>query len=168
MVADSIAWLGHSRVTIRSVNEPAIVQLVAAAGNLLKLEGVRVLCERSTPYDPLSNGAAESAVRTTQLGLERELRPHISVGHPIVACMVRHAAMLQNIFVSGDDGKTPWQRARGAPCKLKLVQFGEIARYKCFSNEGGIGGSGDNGALESGSASGPGLDSTSYLIPSRG
>ena len=136
-------------MTIRSDNEPAIVQLVAAAANLLKLEGVDVVCEGSIPYEPQFNGAAESAVRlmkgclrTTQLGLERELQAHIPVGHPIVAWVVRHSAMLRNLFVVGDDGKTAWQRARGTPCGLKLVQFGETAHYKCRSKEGGIGGSG--------------------------
>ena len=122
MSCRQIVWLGHSRVTIRSDNEPAIVQLVAATANLLKLEGVDVVCEGSIPYDPQSNRAAESAVRlmkgglrTTQLGLERELCAHIPVGHPIVAWMVRHAAMLRNIFVVGDDGKTPLEvRSRGA------------------------------------------------------
>ena len=38
--ADSIAWLGHSRVTVRSDNEPAIVKRLVATANLLKLEGV--------------------------------------------------------------------------------------------------------------------------------
>ena len=44
--------------------------------------------------------------------------------------------MLRKIFVVGYDGKTAWQRARGTPCSLKLVQLGEIARYKCRSKEG--------------------------------
>ena len=78
-LADSIAWMGHSKVTIRSDNEPAMITLVAAATNILKLGGVDVTVEGSIPYDPQSNGAAESAVRlvkgslrTLQLGLERE------------------------------------------------------------------------------------------------
>jgi hypothetical protein len=61
----AFVWLGNSRVTIRRDNEPASVQFVAATANLLKLEGVDVVCEGSTPYDPQSNGAAESAVRLT-------------------------------------------------------------------------------------------------------
>ena len=56
--------------------------------------------------------------------------------------MVRHAAMLRNIFVVGDDGETAWQRARGAPCIWKLVHVGKVARCKCRSTEGGIGESG--------------------------
>ena len=52
--------------------------------------------------------------------------------------------MLRNIFVVGNDGKTAWHRARGTPCGLMFLQFGEIARYKCRSKEGGIGGSGDH------------------------
>ena len=48
-VADSIAWMGDARVGIRSDNEPAIVSLVAAAANILKLSGVDVTCEGSGP-----------------------------------------------------------------------------------------------------------------------
>ena len=34
--ADSVSWMGHARVGIRSDNEPAMISLVAAATNLLK------------------------------------------------------------------------------------------------------------------------------------
>ena len=57
--ADSISWMGHARVGIRSDNEPAMISLVTAATNLLKLNGVDVTVEGSILYDPQSNGAAE-------------------------------------------------------------------------------------------------------------
>ena len=62
-LSDSISWMGHSRVAIRSDNEPAIVALVSSAANIFKINGVDVTCKGLTPYDPQSNGAAESAVR---------------------------------------------------------------------------------------------------------
>ena len=106
-------------------------------------------CEGSTPYDPQSNGAAESAVRLAkgqlralQLGLERELSAHIPIGHPILTWMVRHAAMLRTMFVIGEDVRTAWQRARGKTCNFDFIQFGEVARYKCRSQEKGIADSG--------------------------
>ena len=110
----------------------------------------------------------KGGLRTTQLGLECELRAHIPIGHPIVAWMVRLSAMLRNIFVVSDDGKTAWQRARGSPCDLKLVQFGAIARYKCRSTEKVLEDPETNGALEFGSVSSPGQDSISCLIPGGG
>ena len=145
-LADNVTWLGHSRVALRSDNEPAIVKLVATATNLLKLEGVDVTVEGSVPYDPQSNGAAESAVkrvkgsvRALQLGLENDLRSRVPIGHPVMTWLVRHAAMTRTMHVIGEDGKTAWQRVRGASCKLNLVHFGEVVLYKCRSHEGQIG-----------------------------
>ena len=147
---DNISWLGHSRIAIRSDNEPAIVRLVAAAANLLRLSGVDVTIEGSVPYDPQTNGAAESAVkrvkgglRTLQLGLENDIKARVPVSHPIISWLVRHAAMVRTMHVVGEDGKTAWQRVRGTTCKLNLVHFGEVANYKCRATEGGIGQSDD-------------------------
>ena len=41
-LSESIAWMGHARVAIRSDNEPAIVALVLSAANILKAGGVDV------------------------------------------------------------------------------------------------------------------------------
>ena len=51
------------------------------------------------------------------------------------------AAMARNMYVVGPDWRTAWQRARGATCKIWMVDFGEVARYKCRSHEGTIGNS---------------------------
>ena len=117
--------------------------------NLLKLSGLDVSVEGSIEYDPQSNGAAESAVRlikgqvrALQVGFENDIKSHILVAHPVITWLVRHAAMVRTMRVVGADGKTGWQRARGAACKLKLVHFGDVARYKCRSQENGIGQSG--------------------------
>ena len=48
-LSDSISWMGHARVAIRSDNEPAIVALVSAAANMLKINGIGVTCDGSTP-----------------------------------------------------------------------------------------------------------------------
>ena len=48
----------------RSDNEAALDQVVERAIAALNIQGVEHLVEeRSVPYDPLTNGAAESAVR---------------------------------------------------------------------------------------------------------
>ena len=148
-LVENVLWLGHSRVAVRSDNEPAIIKLVNTAVNLLKLNGLDITVEGSIEYDPQSNGAAESAVRlikgqvrALQVGFENDIKSHIPVGHPVISWLVRHAAMVRTMRVVGADGKTGWQRARGTVCKLKLVHFGEVARYKCRSQENGIGHSG--------------------------
>ena len=58
-----VLWLGHSKVVIRSDNEPALVQVVEQAIIALKASGVDAPREGSVPYDPQTNGAAESTVR---------------------------------------------------------------------------------------------------------
>ena len=132
-LAENVSWLGHARLGVRSDNEPAIVKLIAMAVNSLKLSGVDVTVEGSPPYDPQSNGAAETAFRLTkgsmralQMGLENDIRARIPVGHPIIAWMARHAAMIQTMKVVGGDGMTAWQRVRGAACNIKLINFGEV------------------------------------------
>ena len=59
-VVEDIVYLGHTRVVLRSDNEPALVQLVSDA-----LKGLRVqqldsaAAEGSVPYDPQTAGSAE-------------------------------------------------------------------------------------------------------------
>ena len=87
---------GHTRVILRSDNEPALVQLVSDA-----LKGLRVGCldlaasEGSTPHDPQTAGAAEVTVRNLkaqframQLTLDRFLEQHVPVNHPLIAWLV--------------------------------------------------------------------------------
>ena len=88
----NVLWLGHSKVIIRSDNEPALLQVVERAVAALKMSGVEhVVDEGSVPYDPQTNGAAESACRLVKgmfkvllLGLERELKTRIPLDHPII------------------------------------------------------------------------------------
>ena len=77
----NVLWLGHSKVCIRSDNEPALVQVVERAVAALKMAGVDAVSEGSVPYDPQTNGAAEGAVKLVKgmfkvllLGLERQLQ----------------------------------------------------------------------------------------------
>ena len=136
------------RVTIRADNEPALAQLVLRAIAVLKSSGVENVTEEgSVPYDPQTNGAAENAVRLVKgmfkvllLSLEREIRARIPLDHPIVPWLFRHGAFLRALEVRGQDGKTAYQRARGGRGPQRLLAFGELCRYKCRAQEGGIGG----------------------------
>ena len=63
-VLPSISRLGRSKVTLRADNEPALKQLMERAAAVLKMSGIEHVTEEgSVPYDPQTNGAAESAVR---------------------------------------------------------------------------------------------------------
>ena len=115
----SVLWLGHSRVTIRNNNEPALVQVVERAIAALKMSGVEpVVAEGSVPYDPQTNGAAESAGRLVKgmfkvllLCLEREIKARTP--HCPMAIQPRHHA--QDIACERrrrEDGAParPWMR----------------------------------------------------------
>ena len=147
-IVEDIVYLGHSRVILRSDNEPALVQLV---GDLLK--GLRVqqldsaAAEGSVPHDPQTAGAAEVAVRNLKcqvrdmnLTLDRFLEKHVPVTHPLIAWLVEHAAFVRTTGVIGRDGKTAYGRIRGTEHSLRLPFFAERVRYKCRSRERGISG----------------------------
>ena len=150
LIVDDIAFLGHTRVVLRSDNEPALVQVV---GNALK--GLRIkqldsaAPEGSVPHDPQTNGSAEVVVRNLKcqvramhLTLDRFLEKHVPVTHPLIAWLVEHAAFVRLTGVIGRDGKTAYSRIRGTEHGMKLPFFGERVRYKCRSREGGVGGDG--------------------------
>ena len=44
--------------------------------------------------------------------------------------MIRWAAMLYSRYAAGRDGRTPYERRRGRPCRLPIVCFGEKVWYK--------------------------------------
>jgi hypothetical protein len=143
-VSTDILWLGYARVIVRSDNEPAIVKVVEEVLKTLKITGLdQAAAEGSVPYDPQSNGAAESAVRllkgsvrTLQLGLERQIRARIPVGHPIMAWLVRHAACVRTLRMVGADGLSAYQRVKGRDTAgPKLIGFGENCRFETRSQQ---------------------------------
>ena len=99
---------------------------MSTAVNLLKFNGMDATVEGSAEYDPQLNGAAETAVRLVkgqvrvkQLDLENDIKSHIPVCHPVITWLVRHSAMVKTMRVVGADGKTGWQRGRGAAGQLR-------------------------------------------------
>ena len=53
-----IQWLGHTKVILRSDNEPAIQKLLSETLKTLRVEGMTMVAENHPPpYDPSSNGA---------------------------------------------------------------------------------------------------------------
>ena len=56
----NIQRLGHSKILIKSDNEPALLELRRAVVERL---GIQAVPESSAPYGPQSNGAIESGVK---------------------------------------------------------------------------------------------------------
>lgn len=63
---NDIAWLGYTRLLLRSDIEPAMLALISDALRGLRVQLLdieTVAAEGSVPYDPQTNGAAEAAVK---------------------------------------------------------------------------------------------------------
>ena len=71
------------------------------------------------------------------LGVELEIKARMPLDHPIIPWLLSHGAMLRTLLVKGYYGKTA-QRARGCDGPKRLLAFGELCRYKCRAQEGGI------------------------------
>ena len=126
--------------------------------------------EGSVPYDPQTNGAAENAgrlvkgqFRTLLLGLERQLKARIPLTHPIISWLVAHSAVVRNLQVQGEDGFTPFQRARGTSGPQKFVQFGKSAGIRPGPMKAALGSPDGDGVWESGLDSNAAQDSTSSM-----
>ena len=128
-----IAWLGYTKVTLKSDNEPAITSLLTEALKGLRVEAIEQATEAHPPaYDSKANGSIENAVRqlqgllrTLKLCLEDRIGKKIPTEHPLLAWLVRHTTWLLSVRIRGEDGKTAYARLRGKPFARRLVAFGE-------------------------------------------
>ena len=115
-VLGDLEWLGHTRLIMKSDNEPAVKALVARVIELVKIECKdfdQISKEQSAAYDSQSNGGTEVGVRlvrgllrTVKLCLEERIGKYIPVDHAIVPWMVDHVCLLLNVVVRGSDGIT--------------------------------------------------------------
>ena len=63
-LVQDVKWLGYSKVTLKSDNEPAIVKLVSESLRELRVHGLEQTMEEHSPeYNPQANGSAEVGVR---------------------------------------------------------------------------------------------------------
>ena len=142
-IVDGVAWLGYTKVVLKTGNEPAILKLLQESLRDLRIEGfAQVMHENSPEYDSQSNGNAEvgvrlvkGMVRTMRSSFERELVCWIPARHPLVVCLAPHAANTLNWMIKGHDGMTAYQRVRGKPFRTRLLMLGAQCRYKVRSHE---------------------------------
>ena len=80
-MVEDVKWLGYTKLTLKSDNEPAIVKLLSESLRELRINGVSQVLEVHSPeYDPQANGAAEvgvkllkSHMRTLRCNLKNEI-----------------------------------------------------------------------------------------------
>lgn len=97
-------------------------------------------CEVTLKTSPVGesscNGQIESQIRRTT-GMTRVLKAcpesyvkeEIKSDANIIPWMVRHAAIIFNSFRKDDDGRTPWEHAKGRPFSKKIAVLGESVHF---------------------------------------
>ena len=140
MTLNDLDWLGHTRLILKSDGEPSIRAVVRRTIGLAKAECrdiQQISKEESAAYDSQSNGLTEVGVRlvrgvfrTLKLCIEDRIDKLIPSDHPLVSWLLEHTYHILNVMVKGEDGITPWHRARGRPFRQPLIGFGESILYR--------------------------------------
>ena len=130
-----VAWLGYTRFSLRSDNEPAILLLLkhALTEPRFQIEQLKqVVQEHPNAYDHAANGETESTVkqvtgilRTNKLDLELRIQREIPLEHPVMTWLVECAAWIINIRTVGADGAVAFERVRRRPFHKWLLPFRE-------------------------------------------
>ena len=140
LVVADIEWIGHTKLIIKSDNEPALQTLVVQS-----LERARLQCdgidtisqEHPAKYDSQSNGGVEVGVmlirglfRTHKLCFESRIGKFVPIDHAVIPWMLEHTSLVLNARQKGPDGLTAWARCRGRAFNQRLLGFGENVLYK--------------------------------------
>ena len=131
-VGKEIDLSGLTKMSIKSDQEPAILNLIQAVRRE-RPETIECMTPEESPVgESKSNGAIENAirnvqgqVRTLKLMLEERYKVRIGENHMVLPWLVKYAGVLINICRVGQDGKTPYERRRGRKWKKALPVFGE-------------------------------------------
>ena len=99
---------------------------------LLKREGSITIFEHPEEGEEQSNHLAEGSVnivtvliRTLKSSTESNFRTEIGPSHPLIPCIIEHAAQLKNRYMVGADGGTPTGRLRGRGVQRPVHELGE-------------------------------------------
>ena len=95
------------------------------------------MLEQPPPGEHQGNGLAEVTgrhvrdhARVLKLYLKTKIGREITNEEPIMAWLVRWAAMSMSRSQKGRDGQTPYQRQKGRRCELEVVPFGEKVMFR--------------------------------------
>lgn len=134
MLEDDLKRLGHDKVTIKADNEPV---MRALQEEIQRRWDKFTLLENSPVGQSQSNGVAERAVqavseqiRVMRHALQNRIGVLLPGRHPVITWMVEHASELISAFQRGPDGKTPFERIRGKPCRRTLTEFADKVHYR--------------------------------------
>ncbi len=140
LVCQAVAWLGHTRLILKTDNEKSLLSLIKRALEAVKVEVpemIQVTDEQAAEYESKSNGGTEVGIRavrglfrTIKICTEKRIGQEIPIMHPLTTWLIEHVCTLLNIMSVGPDGMTPWQRLRGRGFGQRLVGFGESVHYK--------------------------------------
>ena len=128
--------MGRAHMILKTDGENAIK---AVQNKLQGMRDGRTVPRNPPAYDPQSNGPCEKAVqdvtnhlRTVKLALEYRLKVDIRDDLPIMQWALEHAVFLLNMFHTGSDGMTAYERLTGRKWRRPLVEFGEkvLAKLK--------------------------------------
>ena len=115
--------LEHAHLVLRSVQEPAIVDLLKEVSR--KRAPAKSFLEQSPVEESKSNGmierwnlTVEGQIRVLKDAFETRIRNKITADHPVLSWLVEFAAVLVNRYEVGHDGKTPYERLRGKQSQL--------------------------------------------------
>ncbi len=77
-----------------------------------------------------SNRTAEGQIRTMRSATEERLKENLTIDHPIMTFMIRHAAWQVIRFHVQTDGKTPFERLKRKMYLGDVVEFAEMVYVK--------------------------------------
>ena len=133
-VVEDINKLGHTKVILKTDQEPAIRDVQRAVRD--KRRQATIL-ENSPVGESQSNGRVErciqtvvAQVRTMKDALEKRYCQEVDSRSPILHWLVRHAASLITRYHVGKDGRTPYERWKGKQRRKELAEFGECVHFR--------------------------------------
>ncbi len=116
LIVQAVAWMGHTKLILKSDNEVALLSLVKRALEAVRHEVPDVITatdEQSAEYESQSNGGTEVGIRavrgrfrTIKFCTEERIGNKMPIMHPLTSWLIEHVATLLDVMNVGVDGMT--------------------------------------------------------------